>query len=213
MTATAHGAEYAADSSCPKTAPTHTTRPADRQSATANDETSTPPGGSEYTQNPAVDCAPEMNPLERHRRLVDGSRTVPNESPAGMSAARGSRHGFAIGFEERVDPLLEDVREAERERQAGIVTAGLDGVDGLARDPDQVTELGLGPASGSSTGPDVVVHRVERTITETAQLSIPIENVPQTSALRGSRSTWVPSSPKVRAANMAAAKPMDIPSS
>ena len=70
----------------------------------------------------------------------------------------------------------------EGERQAGIVAAGLDGVDGLAGNLEPVGQVGLTPAPLRAKFPEDVFHRptMPRTMVMTAQadiMTIQTENI------------------------------------
>ncbi len=65
---------------------------------------------------------------------------------SGSSAALGRVGSGWPGLEDLLDGESEDARESEGERQARIVAAGLDRIDGLTRDPEPLRELRLRPA-------------------------------------------------------------------
>src|SRR5450432_131549 len=79
------------------------------------------------------------------RAVVDGRTTT-------LSPRRPLRLlGCVLGREEqRLDGLVEDVRDLERKWQAGVITTGLDCVDRLARDVETVGQVRLTPTSGSA---------------------------------------------------------------
>jgi len=52
-----------------------------------------------------------------------------------------------VGKEDAFDRLPEQLRDAERERQARVVLAGFDRIDRLARDLELFGELALRPAA------------------------------------------------------------------
>jgi len=54
---------------------------------------------------------------------------------------------FGVGSEDVLDPSLEQARDTERQRQAGVVLAGLDRVHGLARDAEPRAQFALRPAT------------------------------------------------------------------
>lgn len=67
---------------------------------------------------------------------------------AGMrrSGAGGVVRGVrAVGQKDLLDGQAEDVGDGERQGQAGVVTLGLDGVDGLSGDVAPVGQVGLAP--------------------------------------------------------------------
>src|SRR6185312_4037768 len=82
--------------------------------------------------------------------------------PAAQNLAQhGAQHpesGLVI-VEYLLDPESEHPRDPERERQAGIVFAGLDGVDRLARDLKALGEIGLAPIASRAQDFEAVVHR------------------------------------------------------
>jgi hypothetical protein len=75
--------------------------------------------------------------------------------------------------EELLDRALEELGEPEGEREAGVVAAGLQGVDRLPGDAQAVGHRGLRPAAGLPQLPEVVPHRREATAPPTAQPSMP----------------------------------------
>ena len=68
-------------------------------------------------------------------------------------------------MENFLDFHVEQARYAESERERGIVLAGLDGVDGLARDVESRRQLRLAPIAFSTQDFQAVVHE-NRTLAE-----------------------------------------------
>src|SRR5580698_10303580 len=62
--------------------------------------------------------------------------------------------------EDRLDGLAEQAGDLEGERQAGVVFAGLDGVDALARDVEPPGEFGLTPVALGAQHFQAVFHRL-----------------------------------------------------
>ena len=60
--------------------------------------------------------------------------------------------------EDMLDRGREEAGEFEGQRQAGIETAGLNGVDGLAGDVEAVGEIGLAPATLSAEDAKAILH-------------------------------------------------------
>ena len=56
-------------------------------------------------------------------------------------------------MEDLLDQRVEDLGDLEGERQARVVAAGLDGVDGLTRDAGTGGEVSLGPVALSAEDP------------------------------------------------------------
>ena len=61
-------------------------------------------------------------------------------------------------FENVFDRLPEQLGDAERQRQARIVFARFDGVDGLARYIEMLGQIALRPAARFAQFADVIVH-------------------------------------------------------
>ena len=60
------------------------------------------------------------------------------------------------------DPTAEVACDGKGKRQAGIVLAGLDGVDRLSRDADRLAKLTLGKSPRLAQFPHPVLHRYFR---------------------------------------------------
>src|SRR5665811_104099 len=82
----------------------------------------------------------------------------------GGAASYGRMPSRSVGLrrEDRLDGELEHCCQLEGERQAQVVAARLDGVDGLAGYIEAVGEVGLPPAPDSAQFPKPIVHRVRR---------------------------------------------------
>ncbi len=65
-----------------------------------------------------------------------------------------------VDLEDRFDGLIEELRDAKGERQAGIVFASFDGVHGLARNCEPVGQFRLGPFTLGAENAKPVLHRV-----------------------------------------------------
>src|SRR5206468_7665778 len=63
-------------------------------------------------------------------------------------------------IENVLDMLVEQARELERERERGIVLAGLDRVDRLARHAEAAAKLGLAPVALGAKDFQTVLHDV-----------------------------------------------------
>src|SRR6185437_6798708 len=70
-----------------------------------------------------------------------------------------ARLSGSVVHENRLDRLAEQARDLERQRQAGVVLAGLDGVDALARDVEPGREVRLAPVALGAQHFQAVLHR------------------------------------------------------
>ena len=61
-------------------------------------------------------------------------------------------------MEDRFDGLLEQPCDHERQGKARVISAGLDGVDGLTRDSKVLREIALGPTAFGAQIPDGILH-------------------------------------------------------
>ncbi len=68
------------------------------------------------------------------------------------------RSGSGIIEEDSLDRRLEDPRQPESERQAGIVLAGLNGIDRLARYTQHLRKLRLRPPPLRPQYSDAIIH-------------------------------------------------------
>src|SRR5690606_32102924 len=78
-----------------------------------------------------------------------------------------------VGKEDRLDRFAEQARQAEGERQAGVVLARLDRIDGLARDVQTLGQLALRPAEAFTQFAHAAVHGAYRNLRATTALSRP----------------------------------------
>jgi hypothetical protein len=84
----------------------------------------------------------------------------------GVYASRAATWGFGsvsnrlvpIQHEDRFDGLPEELGDPQRQRQAGIVLLGLDGVHGLPGDSEPLREHGLRPVAFGTQNFDSVFH-------------------------------------------------------
>jgi hypothetical protein len=65
-----------------------------------------------------------------------------------------------VGLKDRLDGLIEELRQAKGERQAGIVFASLNGVHGLARNSEPVGQFRLGPFTLGAKYAKPILHWV-----------------------------------------------------
>lgn len=63
-----------------------------------------------------------------------------------------------VGLKDRFDGLIEELRDAKGERQAGIVFASFDGVNGLARHSESLGQFPLGPFTLGAENAEPVFH-------------------------------------------------------
>ena len=75
------------------------------------------------------------------------------------------RMEITVRAENPFDRLFEQFRNRKRQRQAGIVFAGFDGVDRLPRDLQSGSQIRLGPRSLCPEDPQPIVHRYFRRTT------------------------------------------------
>ena len=81
----------------------------------------------------------------------------------GGSVSRGPAlvAGFGIvGREDRLDAQLEESRDGEGEWKGGVVSSGLDCVDGLSGHFEFLRKVGLAPGSLGSQDAQLVLHAV-----------------------------------------------------
>ena len=63
-----------------------------------------------------------------------------------------------VGIKDRFDGLIEELRDAKGERQAGIVFASFDGVHSLAGNCEPVSQFRLGPFTLGAKNTKPVFH-------------------------------------------------------
>jgi hypothetical protein len=94
----------------------------------------------------------------------------------GCAATRDPKAGADAIVEDLLDGAVEQARDRERQRQAGVIAAAFQRDDGLPRDVQPVRQVRLRPAAGGAEVPDAVVHQRRRrpsTRLTTTQLLIP----------------------------------------
>jgi hypothetical protein len=80
-------------------------------------------------------------------------------SPNGCDRCHGGGGlGLDLVDEDGFDGGFEETGEFEGQGEAGIVLAGLNGVDGLAGDLEAFGEVGLGPVAFGAEDAESVVH-------------------------------------------------------
>src|SRR4051812_7959502 len=79
------------------------------------------------------------------------SRTTSTRRPS-------CRDLLGVGMEELLDGGVEEAGQADGQRERWQVPAGLDRVDGLARDAQRGGESSLGELAGAAKEADVVAH-------------------------------------------------------
>jgi hypothetical protein len=82
---------------------------------------------------------------------------VPLIAKCAMNGAPGTRPLVLVG-EDGFDGGGEEAGKLERQRKRGVVLAGLDGVDGLARDFEALREVGLRPVALGTQNAEAVIH-------------------------------------------------------
>jgi len=94
------------------------------------------------------DTIPEMatQTASRHKRLI----TRRCERAVGWS--------FVFDMENLLDCESKETRKVDRQVQGGVISISLDRVDGLARDFEVSTELGLRESLVQTQLPNVIVH-------------------------------------------------------
>src|SRR5262245_53441613 len=72
---------------------------------------------------------------------------------------RSTSNFRAVGAEDLLDLELEERGDGEGQRQAGVVLAGLDRVDRLARHAEALRQIALRPAVLAAELANAIVHR------------------------------------------------------
>src|SRR5687768_121429 len=106
----------------------------------------------EIMESPSVE-SPALA-LEAGRRVNELSPKVPLPRKAGEE--------ISLRLEDRLDRQIEQLRDPEGEREAGVVATGLDRVDALARDFEPFGQVALAPVALGPEHLEAVLHLASR---------------------------------------------------
>src|SRR5688572_9825201 len=94
---------------------------------------------------------------------ADSARPSPPEPSARVPPLpRKAGEEISLRLEDRLDRQVEQFRDPEGEREAGVVAAGLDRVDALARDFEPFGQVALAPVALGPEHLEAVLHLASR---------------------------------------------------